>query len=71
MSGRDVVGYLQRQVREVAKKRAYCKNTVAGKQRGKKYPEAPQRGVSYEAGANEAECLCPHSGRSPKGKLFG
>ena len=55
----------------MAKKRAYCKNTVAGKQRGKKYPEAPQRGVSYEDGANEAECLCPHSGRSPKGKLFG
>lgn len=41
MSGRDVIGYLQRQVRELAKKRAYCKNTVAGKQRGKKYPEAP------------------------------
>lgn len=40
MSGRDVIGYLQRQVRELAKKRAYCKNTVAGKQRGKKYPAA-------------------------------
>lgn len=40
MSGRDVVGYLQRQVRELAKKRAYCKNTVAGKQRGKKYQAA-------------------------------
>ena len=38
MSGRDVIGYLQRQVRELAKKRAYCKNTVKGKQRGKKYP---------------------------------
>ena len=24
----------------VTKKRAYCKNTVAGKQRGKKYPAA-------------------------------
>ena len=31
MSGRDVIVYLQRQVRELAKKRAYCKNTVAGK----------------------------------------
>lgn len=40
MSGRDVIGYLQRQVRELAKKRAYCKNTVKGKQRGKKYPAA-------------------------------
>lgn len=40
MSGRDVIGYLQRQVRELAKKRAYCKNTVAGKQRGKKYQAA-------------------------------
>ena len=37
---RGVIGYLQRQVRELAKKRAYCKNTVAGKQRGKKYPAA-------------------------------
>lgn len=53
------------------KKRAYCKNTVPGRQRGKKYPEAPQSGVSYAAGANEAECLCPRSGRSPKRKLFG
>ena len=35
-----MIGYLQRQVRELAKKRAYCKNTVAGKQRGKKYPAA-------------------------------
>lgn len=40
MSGRDVIGYLQRQVRELAKKRAYCKNTVKGKQRGKKYSAA-------------------------------
>lgn len=40
MIGRDVIGYLQRQVRELAKKRAYCKNTVKGKQRGKKYPAA-------------------------------
>ena len=35
-----MIGYLQRQVRELAKKRAYCKNTVAGKQRGKKYQAA-------------------------------
>lgn len=35
-----MIGYLQRQVRELAKKRAYCKNTVKGKQRGKKYPAA-------------------------------
>ena len=35
-----MIGYFQRQVRELAKKRAYCKNTVAGKQRGKKYPAA-------------------------------
>ena len=40
MSRTDVVGYLQRQVRDLGKKRAYCKNTVAGKQRGKKYPAA-------------------------------
>ena len=40
MSGRDVIVYLQRQVRELAKKRAYCKNTVTGRQRGKKYPAA-------------------------------
>ena len=31
---------MKRQVRELAKKRAYCKNTVKGKQRGKKYPAA-------------------------------
>ena len=35
-----MIGYLQRQVRELAKKRAYCKNTVKGKQRGKKYSAA-------------------------------
>lgn len=35
---REAVDWLKRQVVESVAKRAYCKNTVSGRQRGRKYP---------------------------------